>query len=42
MDLGFFNKEATLDDLIDCDMIRYFMPHSLGHYIGHKVHDVGL
>ena len=34
--------KGNLEDLFDDEIHYFFMPHSLGHYIGYKTHDVGL
>ena len=39
LDLGLVN--GTVEELLKAGVHYTFMPHSLGHYIGFKTHDVG-
>lgn len=34
--------KGDLKEMLKHKIIYYLMPHSLGHYIGFKTHDVGL
>lgn len=34
--------KGTLEELMKNNVVQYFMPHSLGHYLGYNTHDVGL
>lgn len=36
---GLFN--GSVDEMMDADLMQYFMPHGLGHSLGLDVHDVG-
>lgn len=33
--------KGSTEKLFDNKIYEYFMPHSIGHYIGFKTHDVG-
>lgn len=35
-------KNGTVEELFDKRIHFKFMPHSLGHFIGYKTHDVGI
>ena len=38
-DFGIIKLDA--DSAVELDLIKYFMPHNLGHFLGLQVHDVG-
>ena len=37
----FFTPEATIDIIMEKEVMRLFQPHGLGHLMGMEVHDVG-
>jgi Xaa-Pro dipeptidase len=41
-DIGILKKDFTAEEMFDNGLARTFMPHSVGHFLGLDVHDVGL
>lgn len=39
--LGMVHSHVSLEEFLDKNLQRLFMPHSLGHYLGLYTHDVG-
>lgn len=38
--IGIINSGFTVEEMIDAEIQKIFMPHGLGHYVGIEVHDV--
>ena len=40
-DLGIFNKDLSVEKILDSKITTRFFPHGLGHYLGMDTHDCG-